>query len=150
MSQSLVKNHVHIIFSTKHRKTFIDEIIENELHSYLGAVCKGLECFPVKIGGFTDHVHVLCSLSKKISLIKFLGDLKSHSSKWIKRKDDRYIDFYWQDGYGAFSVSPSDVGTVKKYIENQHEHHKIVSFQDEYRQMLADHHIEFDERFMWD
>jgi REP element-mobilizing transposase RayT len=150
MAQSLVKNYLHIIFSTKHRETLIDEMIERELHSYLGGICKKLECFPVKIGGYTDHIHLLCMLSKKITLIKLLEDLKSDSSKWVKTIHDRYKNFYWQNGYGAFSVSPSDVATVKHYIEMQHEHHKTWSFQDEYRKILNEHQIEFDERYVWD
>ena len=150
MGQSLVKIYLHIIFSTKHRNAVIDESIENELHSYLGGVCKNLECPPIKIGGFTDHVHLLCLQSKKITVIKLLEDLKSNSSKWIKTKADRYNDFYWQTGYGAFSVSPSEVEAVKAYIENQHQHHKSITFQEEYRRILTDLHIDFDERYVWD
>jgi putative transposase len=121
MGQSLVKTYVHIIYSTKHRQALIDNAIESELHSYLGGICNKLESFPVKIGGYWDHVHVLCMLLKKIALIKLIETLKAHSSKWIKTVNERYNNFYWQDGYGAFSVSPSDLEAVKHYIEKQHE-----------------------------
>src|ERR1700733_4463276 len=105
MSQSLVKNYIHIVFSTKYRQHLIHETVEEELYAYLGGVCKIFECNPIKIGGFTDHVHILCMLSKKIALMELLEEVKSHSSKWMKTKEDNLKNFYWQDGYGAFSVS---------------------------------------------
>jgi putative transposase len=150
MGQSLVKNYVHIIYSTKHGQALIANAIESELHSYLGGICNKLESFPVKIGGYWDHVHVLCMLSKEIALIKLIEELKAHSSKWIKRANERYNNFYWQDGYGAFSVSPSELEAVKHYIEKQHEHHKSRTFQEEFREILRIHNIDFDERFVWD
>ena len=150
MPQSLVKLYVHIIFSTKNRRPLIDQEIENELYSYLGGICNGLDCFPVKISGYKDHVHVVSHLSKKIAVIKFLEELKSHSSNWIKKQDTRYKDFYWQGGYGAFSASPQSLEIVQQYIESQHVHHKTTTFQDEYRRILREHDIEFDERFVWD
>jgi putative transposase len=150
MPQSLVKNYIHIVFSTKHRQPLIMPIIENELHAYLGGICKNLECFPIKIGGYTDHVHVLCNLSKKIALMKLMEEMKAHSSKWIKTKGDNFKDFYWQNGYGAFSVNPSELGRVTAYIENQHEHHAKQSFQDEYRLFLQEYQVEYDERYVWD
>src|SRR6266498_3290153 len=123
MGQSLVKNYVHIVFSTKHREPMIYSPYEEELHNYLGGICKKLECHPIKIGGYTDHIHILCMLSKKIALMKLLEEVKSNSSKWIKTKDDSLKNFYWQDGYGAFSVNPSEIDTVINYIANQHAHH---------------------------
>jgi putative transposase len=150
MGQSLVRNYVHIIFSTKHRQRIIHEPVRTELYSYLGGICKNLECYPVRIGGYSDHVHVLCLLSKKISLMKLVEEIKSHSSKWIKTKDASLSGFYWQDGYGAFSVNPSDVNVVKEYIENQQEHHQQKSFQEEYRDFLKDYSVEYDERYVWD
>ena len=150
MSQSLVKNYLHIVFSTKHRQPLIIPEIETELHSYLGGICKNLESQPIKIGGYTDHVHVLCNLSKKIALMKLLEEVKSHSSKWVKTKDSRLKNFYWQDGYGAFSVNPSEVDKVIAYIENQHEHHSKKTFQDEYRAFLKKYKVEYDERYVWD
>ena len=150
MGQSLVKNYVHIVFSTKHRQPFINEAIEKELYSYIGGICKALECPPIKIGGYYDHVHILCMLSKKITLMKLLEEIKSHSSKWIKTKDESLKNFYWQDGYGAFSVNPAEVDVVIKYIENQKEHHGKVTFQDEYRKFLKKYKVEYDEKYVWD
>ncbi|HET8866474.1 MAG TPA: IS200/IS605 family transposase [Gracilimonas sp.] len=132
MGQSLVQNYIHIIFSTKHRQPFIKPEIEDELYAYLGGICNRMESPPIKIGGYMDHVHILCRMSKKIALIKLLEELKSHSSKWIKTKSDELKQFYWQDGYGAFSVNPSEVNVVTKYIVNQKEHHRKKTFQEEY------------------
>ena len=150
MGQSLVKNYIHIVFSTKHRKPMIHPMYEMELHSYLGGICKNLDCQPIKIGGYTDHIHILCMLSKKITLIKLVEEVKSHSSKWMKTKDDFLKDFYWQDGYGAFSVNPSEVDVVSAYIANQHEHHCKKTFQDEYKAFLKKYMVEYDERYVWD
>ena len=150
MGQSLVKNYVHIVFSTKYRTPFIHPPYELELHAYLGGICKELECQPVKIGGYTDHVHILCMLSKKIALMKLLEEVKSHSSKWMKTKDISLNNFYWQDGYGAFSVNPAQTERVIAYIENQHEHHRKKDFQNEYRAYLKKYNVEYDERYVWD
>ena len=150
MGQSLTKNYIHIVFSTKHRKPLIDDSIETELHSYLGGICNQLECQVVKVGGYTDHIHILCMLSKKIPLMELMKKLKSGSSKWIKTKAERYHNFYWQDGYGAFSVNPAEVEIVANYITNQKEHHRKKTFQDEYRDFLNKYNIVYDEKYVWD
>ena len=150
MGQSLVRNYIHIVFSTKYRQPLIKGPVEKELHAYLGGICNNLDCQPIKIGGYTDHIHILCMLSKKITLMKLLEVLKSHSSKWIKTKGDDFKNFYWQDGYGAFSVKPSETERVITYIANQHEHHSKKSFQDEYREFLEEYQTAFDERYVWD
>jgi putative transposase len=150
MSQSLVKNYVHIVFSTKNREHLIHADIEEQLHRYMAGICQELECHPVRIGGYTDHVHVLCVLSKKIALIKLVEQLKAHSSAWIKMQNTGLLDFYWQKGYGAFSVNPSEIDRARQYIDDQHEHHKVKSFQDEYRAFLNKYKITFDERYVWD
>lgn len=150
MGQSLVKNYVHLVFSTKHRQPLIHPPVEAELHAYLGGICNKLECTVIKIGSYTDHVHILCMLSKKIALMKLLEEIKSHSSKWIKTKGKDYENFYWQDGYGAFSVKPSEIDAVIKYIANQHEHHNKKSFQNEYRAILKKFNVDYDERYVWD
>lgn len=150
MGQSLVKNYIHIVFSTKNRLPMINESIEQELYSYIGGICNNLECLPIKIGGEKDHIHILCLLSKKIALTKLLEEIKSHSSKWIKTKDESLKSFYWQNGYGAFSVNPSQVETVVTYIENQKEHHRKTSFQEEYRAFLKKYNVEYDEQYVWD
>ena len=149
MGQSLVNNYIHIVFSTKHREPLIDTFVEAELHSYLGGVCNQFECQVIKIGGYTDHIHILCMLSKKMALMNLVEKVKSNSSKWIKTKGDAYRTFYWQDGYGAFSVNPTEINRVINYIGNQHEHHSKKTFQDEYRAFLKKYAIEFDERYVW-
>ncbi len=150
MSQSLVKNYVHIVYSTKYRQKLIDSNIEDELYKYLGGIANNLECIPIKIGGYQDHVHILCLLSKKIALATLLEKLKSNSSKWIKTKGEAYRNFYWQNGYGAFSVKPSEVEVVINYIANQKEHHTRKTFQEEYRALLKKYKVEYDERYVWD
>jgi putative transposase len=128
MGQSLVKNYLHIVFSTKHRQPFIHSPVDAELHCYIGGICKNLDCQPIITGGDLDHVHILCMLSKKITLIKLVEIVKSDSSRWIKTKGKDYSNFYWQDGYGAFSVNPAELDRVIKYIENQKEHHQKRTF----------------------
>ena len=150
MSQSLVKNYIHLIWSTKYREHLIHPPVEQELHAYLGGICKRMECHPIKIGGHTDHVHVLCKLSQKIALMKLLEEIKSHSSKWMKTKGEELSNFYWQDGYGAFSVNPVDLDRVIAYIANQREHHSKITFQDEYRAILKRYKVDYDERYVWD
>ena len=119
MSQSLVKNYIHLVFSTKYREPLINVAIESDLYAYLIGICNQLECQPVKIEGFPDHIHILYLLSKKIPLIKLVEELKSHSSQWIKTKGDHYLNLFWQGGYGTFSVNPPEIDLNVKYIENQ-------------------------------
>lgn len=145
MAQSLSKVYIHITFSTKDRQYLIDEKIRESLFQYLGGVCKGLECNPVKVGGYTDHVHILCLLSRKIAQMNLLEELKKQSSKWIKTQGNAYSNFYWQDGYGVFSVNPTQIDMVVDYIKNQEEHHKTLSFQDELRVFLK----KYNERYIW-
>jgi len=150
MPQSLSKVYVHLVFSTKHRQHLIDQGIKERLFDYLGGICRGLECNPVRVGGHSDHVHILCLLSRKITQAKLLEEVKKQSSLWIKTVGYRYSNFYWQDGYGAFSVSPTGVESVVKYINIQEEHHTKNTFQDEFRGFLKKYEVEYDERYVWD
>ncbi len=150
MPQSLFQNFIHIIYSTKNREALINEYIKEELFTYLGGTCKQLECQPIVVGGYQDHVHILCNLSRKISLMKLIEELKTHSSKWVKTKGNEFSNFYWQRGYGAFSVNPNQIDQVREYILNQKVHHQKKSFQDEYRMFLNRYNIEYDERYVWD
>jgi REP element-mobilizing transposase RayT len=150
MPQSLTKNYVHITFSTRKRQPLIDEGISHELYSYIGGICSNLESFPVEVGGHTDHIHILCLLSKNIHLAKLVEEIKTHSSKWIKSKGAQYEQFYWQIGYGAFSVGTDKVVTIQQYIRNQKQHHQVKSFQEEYRELLKEFCVEYDERYVWD
>ena len=150
MPQSLSKVYTHIIFSTKYRQHLIDDQIEHELFNYLGGVCQALECHPVQVGGYQNHVHILCLLSRKIAQVKLLEEVKKRSSKWIKTRDKKYAGFYWQDGYGIFSVNPRKIDVVARYIKNQKVHHQTLSFKEEFRRFLIKYHVEFDERYVWD
>jgi len=150
MPQSLVQNYVHICFSTKGRLPLIQDSIQEELFAYLGGVCKNLESQPIIVGGTNDHVHLLVKLSRKMALMDLVEKVKTHSSKWIKSKDPKFSNFYWQHGYGGFSVNPRQVDRVVTYIKNQREHHRKVSFQEEYRRVLRKYKMNFDERFLWD
>ncbi|MFB9121471.1 IS200/IS605 family transposase [Bergeyella porcorum] len=150
MGHSLVKLYVHIVFSTKHRNPMITDDIKDELFRYLGGICKELECPPLMVGGYRDHIHILCQLSKKITLISLVEKVKANSSKWIKTKGEQFNKFYWQNGYGAFSVNPTEVEIVRKYIANQEEHHQKKSFQGEYLAFLKKYNVEFDEKYLWD
>lgn len=150
MGQSLAQNYIHIVFSTKYRQHLIHPPVEEELHAYLGGICNKLECHVLKVGGYTDHIHILCMLSKKIALMKLVEELKSHSSKWMKTKDPSLTNFYWQDGYGAFSVNPAEVDVVINYIANQKEHHSKKTYQEEYKAFLDKYKVKYDERYVWD
>ena len=150
MGQSLSKVYVHITFSTKHRKPKIKKDIAPRLFEYLGGICKGLECYPLQVGGYQDHVHILCTLSKKVTQMKLLEEVKKRSSKWVKTQGEKYQDFYWQDGYGIFSVNPSEIDVVINYIKNQEKHHKKKTFKEEFSAFLRKYKVEYDERYVWD
>ena len=150
MPQSLSKVYVHITFSTKYRKNRIDEEIETSLFEYIGGICKRMECNPVLVGGHQNHIHILCLLSRKVAQMTLLENVKKSSSKWIKTKGEKYSDFYWQDGYGIFSVNPSEIEVVIDYIKNQKEHHRKRNFKDEFRAFLKRYNVEYDERYVWD
>jgi putative transposase len=151
MPQSLAKVVIHIVFSTKHRKPWLkDEAIRQELYAYMAKILKSLDSPAIIINGVEDHVHVLCLLSRNYAIKRILEELKTEPSKWIKKKGPQYGDFYWQGGYGVFSVSESKIQEVKTYIENQKEHHRRMTFQEEFRRMCQRHGIEIDERYVWD
>jgi putative transposase len=151
MPQSLAQVWLHIVFSTKHRERFLyDPAIRNDVHAYLAATCKALDCPPVCVGGVADHVHVFCGLGRTITIADLVKNLKLESSKLIKLKTLNLADFYWQSGYGAFSVSPGHREGLCDYIRNQEEHHRTESFQDEFRRLMRKYGIEWDERYVWD
>jgi len=150
MAQSLSKVYVHITFSTKTHQPLIVDVVKTSLFEYLGRICKGMECNLLKIGGHRDHVHILCMLSRKVPQMKLLEEIKKQSSRWIKTKGPAYSGFYWQDGYGIFSVNPIEAGIVVRYIENQQEYHKKLTFKDEFLAFLKTYKVEYDERYVWD
>jgi len=148
MSQSFVKFYAHIVFHTKYSMDLIKADIEDELYSYIGGILKSINSVPIRIGGIEDHVHVLCTLPKTMSLADLTEEIKKSSSKWIKTKGQAYSNFYWQSGYGGFSVGWSQVEIVKNYISNQNIHHKKVTFLDEYKELLDENGVEYDERYL--
>lgn len=149
MSQSLSKLFVHIVFHTKYCQPLIKESVEKELYAYIGSIIKDNQSTPIKINGTADHIHILCIMSKNIALACLLEEIKRHSSRWIKTKGSEFKNFEWQGGYGGFSVSKSGVEDVKKYIENQKEHHKKMSFKEEYIKLLERYEVDYDERYLW-
>lgn len=150
MAQSLVQVYLHIIFSTKNRQPLIMPDYETDLYQFLTNQCNLALCPALQVGGCVDHVHILCRLSKNITIPKLLERVKGTSSKWMKTNHPLLSDFYWQDGYGAFSVSPNEIDKVISYIKHQREHHKDKTFKAEFLEFLKRFEVEYDERFLWD
>jgi len=150
MPQSLHVLSVHIIFSTKGRSPWLTEDIRPRLWAYQSRILQNLECNSITIGGVSDHVHILCNLSKKYAPVKVLELVKKDSSKFIKTLDTNLAGFHWQDGYGLFSISPSHFQTVREYILKQDEHHRKETFQQEFLRILEKYRMEYDERYLWD
>jgi REP element-mobilizing transposase RayT len=151
MSQSLVQVYTHLVFSTKQRKPYLQEnSLREKLHAYLAGACNNLTSPSLIVGGVEEHVHVLFRLGKTISIADFVREVKRESSKWIKRESSRLSMFQWQNGYGAFSISPSHLEDLKQYIANQAENHKTETFQDEFRRLCRKYDLEIDERYVWD
>jgi len=151
MPQSLAKNLIHLIYSTKNRKPWITEDSLPRLFAYQAGIFRRMDSPALVIGGVEDHVHALFCLSKNHPLSKVVQEVKQGSSKWMKTPEGTENDaFQWQGGYAAFSVSQSNVPQVQRYIENQAEHHRRMSFQDELREIFRRHQIDFDERYVWD
>lgn len=150
MPQSLSKVIIHIIFSTKNRDAWLDREVRPRLHAYVATICHNLNADALCVGGVADHLHIVTTLPRTLSQAEMVETAKKTSSKWIKGLDPKYRGFYWQRGYGAFSVSPSQLKAVVEYVENQAEHHRTRSFQEEYRGFLHKYGVEFDERYMWD
>jgi len=151
MSQSLTNLLVHIIFSTAERHPFLCNVsLRNDLHRYLGGIVNEKGGHSLGIGGVDDHVHLLVSQPKTLSIADLVRDLKRSSSLWIKQKEAAMNHFAWQGGYGAFSVGQGEIAIVQNYIQNQMEHHKTRSFQDEYLAFLKKYGVAYDERFLWE
>ena len=151
MGQSLAKIFVHIVFSTKGRRAFLQHKPSRlALHKCLAKTCNDLGSPCIEVGGVEDHVHILCRLSTTSSVAGLIKELKRVSSAWAKNELPAVGALYWQSGYGAFSISPSHVSLIQKYIQNQEQHHQRVSFQDEFRRLLAKYGLECDERYVWD
>jgi REP element-mobilizing transposase RayT len=150
MPQSLSAVYIHLVFSTKGRRPFLrDETIRSSLHPYLGKISKQLRCAPIITGGVEDHVHLLARMGRTITQAEWVKELKRVSNLWLKEKYS-IRDFEWQGGYADFSVSTSNLETVKRYIANQQHHHRKMSFQEELRILLRRHEVDWDERYIWD
>ena len=149
MSQSLCKIYLHIIFHIKTNSPQIEDGHLDRIHSYIGQLVNSTGCQVIRVGGISDHVHIVCLLSSKENVAHLVEEEKRNSSRWIKTLDVRYKCFAWQGGYAAFSVSKSVVDKTLAYVSNQREHHKRVSFHDEYIQFLKLYNVEYDERYVF-
>ncbi len=150
MSQSLAKNLLHLVFSTKDRCPLIAGTVREELHSYAGGILRNLDSPALLMNSVEDHIHILFNLHRTKALSDVVMELKRGTSKWMKEQGPEHSLFYWQAGFGAFSVSQSNVKSVEEYIAKQAEHHAKQSFQDEFRAFLRRHEVEFDEKYVWD
>jgi REP element-mobilizing transposase RayT len=150
MPQSLAKLITHLTFSTKQRRPAVTPEIRPGLCAYMSGILNKLESSAIEINCVADHAHLLFALSRKRSLAEVVEEVKKGSSKWVKTQSAALGDFHWQAGYGAFSVSQSNVPSVQKYILNQDQHHRKMTFQEEFLALLAKHGIEFDEQYVWD
>jgi REP element-mobilizing transposase RayT len=150
MPQSLAQILVHLVFSTKNREAVLGDEIRDELHAYIGGIVENLKGVLLKAGSVEDHIHLLIVHPRTCSPSDLVQEVKTGSSKWLKTKGARYGEFHWQNGFGMFSVSPGHRLAVEEYLENQKEHHRKVTFQEEYRKLLAKYEVSYDERYVWD
>jgi len=151
MAQSLAQIYVHIVFSTKDRKPWLrDDGVRDQLYAYMATILRdNVDSPALIINGVEDHVHALVRLSRKFPVMKVIQESKVETSKWSKQQASVASDFAWQAGYGAFSVSASVLEEVKKYLQKQQDHHRRMSFQDEFRELCRRHGLELDERYAW-
>ena len=150
MGQSLSKIYTHLVFATKGRAEILPKEHLNEVHAYIAETLNKNGCKAIAVGGTANHIHILYIQSKTMSLSETVRVVKSCSSKWINEHTCCLSFFCWQDGYGAFSISNSHVDDVVRYIQNQLEHHKRVSFEDEFRKICAKYNVALDERYAWE
>jgi REP element-mobilizing transposase RayT len=149
MPQSFASLHCHIVFSTKQRQPLIETEVQPRLFEYLGGIFRGHSSRLIAAGGVPDHVHLLVSLGREIAVADVLRLVKTNSSRWM-HKEIGLARFAWQSGYGAFAVSFSNINQVRSYLTKQEEHHRRVTFQEEFRELLRRHGLEWDERYVWD
>ena len=151
MAQSLAQGYLHIVFSTEDRYPWLkNKALREDVHAYLASTLNNMDCPCLIAGGVEDHVHILCRLGRQTTIANLVRDIKKASSSMLHDRDTKLQDFHWQNGYGAFSISPSHVAPLRRYIANQEEHHRRETFQDEFRRLLAKYEIEYDERYVWD
>lgn len=139
----------HLIFGTKNRERTISEVHCEELYKYIAGIIKGKQCHLYRINGVEDHIHIVSDLHPSVSLANYMKDIKVASSIWMK-ESGKFPSFKgWQEGYGAFTYSREDRANVINYVKNQKEHHKKETFLDEYKRILIEEGIEFDEKYLW-
>jgi len=148
MAQSFTNLIYHIVFSSKDRQPLITDACQSRLYEYIGGTIRGLGGISLAINGTEDHVHLLAKLRPDKALSDVLRDLKAYASGWMHEVFPDLKDFSWQRGYGAFTVSQSNVEKVRDYIVRQKEHHKKISFRDEFIEFLEANGIEYDERYL--
>lgn len=146
MSHSYAQNHIHLVFSTKNREKLLTRDFLPRLWAYTAAVCRNHDLLTFAVGGMEDHMHVLFRLPPIMALSEAVALVKSNSSKWLGELGK---DFAWQEGYGAFSVSSSNINRVIRYIENQEKHHRKISFEDEFITLLKRHGIDYDPKYVF-
>jgi putative transposase len=149
MPHSYVSNLVHYIFSTKERYPFIDTELESRLWSYMGGIARENRMKALAVGGTNDHAHALISLPATMSVAKAIQLIKGGSSKWVHDQLPKYRKFAWQDGYGAFSVNASQMKSVISYIDNQKEHHRKKTFEEEFLEFLDEYGVDCDRRYVF-
>ena|ERR1041384_3214043 len=147
---SYVSSYFHCVFSTKERRPMITPALRERLWPFLGGIARQNQMKAIEIGGVADHVHVLLSLPSTVSISKALQLIKGGSSKWVHETFPEHRLFGWQEKYGAFSVSVSQLDKIISYIKGQEEHHRTRTFQEEFLTLLEKHQIEYDERYLWD
>jgi putative transposase len=150
MAATLTNLLFHIIFSTKDRQPLIQDTFRDELEKYIAGIIRNKGGILFDIGGMPDHVHLITKFKADRSVAEMVRLIKANSSKWVNERDGRTIRFEWQTGYGAFSVSQSQLEALRRYVRNQEKHHRTRSFQDEFREFLDKQGIEYDERYLWD
>lgn len=150
MAQSLAKIAVHIVFSTKNREPIIPPEIRGRFSAYIVGILSQAGSPSIQTNCVSDHVHILCCLARTRTLADVVEEVKVGASKWAKTQAPELRAFHWQSGYGAFSVSQSNIEAVREYIRRQEARHKNVSFQDELRELLRRHELEFDEQYLWE
>jgi putative transposase len=147
MSSSYCNLLYHIVFATKDRGPWLTPVVRPRVHQYLGGAIRNENGIAMIVNGTADHIHILAKLRQDKALSRLIGELKANSSGWISRTFRNAGGFAWQEGYGAFTVSESQVPKVRRYIERQEEHHRTVSFVDELEVILRAHGLAFEERY---
>ena len=150
MSQSLAKNLIHLVFSTRNREPLLAEAMREPLCSYAAGVLRDLDSPTIAASAWRDHVHILFSLNKNQALSQVVIEVKRAISKWLKTNGAEFANFHWKAGYGAFSIGQSGVAEATAYIVNQPKHHHKRSFDEELRTLLKLYELEIDERYLWD